>query len=129
MKELLIEQASQLVVTIVVTLLGFLSTWLTVKLTKYVKIKNLTSALNTCLAMTQVTVGELQQKFVEGMKAANVDGKLTKEEIKDLNSSLVTYTRNKLTPSIINIITAAGIDINQFILDAGENYVQELKHE
>lgn len=127
MKELLIEQASQLILTIVVTALGLLSTWLTVKLSKYIKLKNLTSALDTCLSMTQVTVGELQQKFVEGMKAANKDGKLTEEEIRELNASLVVYTKNKLTPSIINVITAAGIDINQFILDAGENYVQELK--
>lgn len=127
MKELLIEQASQLILTIVVTALGLFSAWLTVKLSKYIKLKNLTSALDTCLSMTQVTVGELQQKFVEGMKAANKDGKLTEEEIRELNASLVVYTKNKLTPSIINVITAAGIDINQFILDAGENYVQELK--
>ena len=127
MKELLIEQASQLILTIVVTALGLFSAWLTVKLSKYIKLKNLTSALDTCLSMTQVTVGELQQKFVEGMKAANKDGKLTEEEIRELNTSLVVYTKNKLTPSIINVITAAGIDINQFILDAGENYVQELK--
>lgn len=129
MKELLIEQASQLIVTIVITLLGFLSTWLTIKFSKYMQLKNLTSALETCLDMTQVTVGELQQKFVEDMKSANKDGKLTKEEIKELNSNLITFTRNKLTPSIINVIMAAGIDINQFILDAGEHFVQELKHE
>lgn len=127
MKEFLIEQAAYIITTVVVTAIGILGAWLTAKLSKYIKIKNTTSALDTCLEMTKVTVGELQQKFVEGMKLANEDGKLTEEEIKELNISLITYTKRKLTPSIINLITAAGIDINQFILDAGENYVQELK--
>lgn len=127
MKELLIEQGTQILTTLAVTLIGLLATWLTTKLSKYMQLKNLTSALNTCLQMTQVTVGELQQKFVDDMKIANEDGKLTEEEIKKLNTSLVNYTKNKLTPSIISVITAAGIDINRFILDAGVNFVQELK--
>ena len=127
MKEFLIEQAAYIITTVVVTGIGILGAWLTAKLSKYIQLKNVTSALDTCLAMTQVTVGELQQKFVEEMKAANTDGKLTKEEIAELHSKLVTFTRDKLTPSIINVITAAGIDLNQFILDAGENFVQELK--
>lgn len=127
MKEFLIEQAAYIITTVVVTGIGILGAWLTAKLSKYIQLKNVTSALDTCLAMTQVTVGELQQKFVEEMKAANADGKLTKEEIAELHSKLVTFTRDKLTPSIINVITAAGIDLNQFILDAGENFVQELK--
>ena len=128
MKEILIEQAAQLVSTIVVTLIGLLAAWLSAKLSEHMKLKNLASALDTCLKMTQVTVGELQQKFVEGMKEANEDGKLTEEEIKELNSSLIVYTKEKMTPELINVIVNAGIDINQFILDAGESYVQELKY-
>ena len=84
MKEILIEQAAQLVSTIVVTLIGLLAAWLSAKFNEHMKLKNLASALDTCLKMTQVTVGELQQKFVEGMKEANEDGKLTEEEIKEL---------------------------------------------
>lgn len=129
MKEILIEQAAQLVSTIILTLLALLATWLSTKLSNYIKIKNLSSALDTCLKMTKVTVGELQQKFVEGMKIANEDGKLTDEEIKELNSSLIMYTKEKMTPEIINIIVNAGIDINKFILDTGDSYVQELKNE
>lgn len=128
MKEILIEQAAQLVSTIVVTLIGLLAAWLSAKLNEYMKLKNLASALDTCLKMTQVTVGELQQKLVEGMKEANEDGKLTEDEIKTLNSSLLAYTKQKMTPELINVIVSAGIDINQFILDAGESYVQELKY-
>lgn len=128
MKEILIEQAAQLVSTIVVTLIGLLAAWLSAKLNEHMKLKNLASALDTCLKMTQVTVGELQQKFVEGMKEANEDGKLTEEEIKELNSSLIVYTKEKMTPELINVIVSAGIDINKFIIDAGENYVQELKY-
>ena len=129
MKEFLIEQAAQIVTVIIVTAIGILSTWLTAKLNKYFQLKNTATALETCLSMVQATVGELQQKFVEDMKKANADGKLTKDEIKQLNTSLIVYTKNKLTPNIIEVITAAGIDINQFILDAGEKFVQELKHE
>ena len=128
MKEILIEQAAQLVSTIVVTLIGLLAAWLSAKFNEHMKLKNLVSALDTCLKMTQVTVGELQQKFVEGMKEANEDGKLTEEEIKELNSSLIVYTKEKMTPELINVIVSAGIDINKFILDAGEGYVQELKY-
>ena len=128
MKEILIEQAAQLVSTIVVTLIGLLAAWLSAKLNEDMKLKNLASALDTCLKTTQVTVGELQQKLVEGMKEANEDGKLTEDEIKTLNSSLLAYTKQKMTPELINVIVSAGIDINQFILDAGESYVQELKY-
>ena len=129
MKEILITQAAQLVSTLMVTLIGILAAWLSAKLKQHIELKNLTSALDTCLKMTQVTVGELQQKFVEDMKIANEDGKLTKEEIKELNSSLITYTKEKMTPELINVIVNAGIDINKFILNAGENYVQEFKYE
>ena len=129
MKEILITQAAQLVSTLIVTLIGILAAWLTAKLNQHMQLKNLTAALDTCLKMTQVTVGELQQKFVEGMKIANEDGKLTQEEIKELNSSLVMYTKEKMTPELINVIVNAGIDINKFILDAGENYIQEFKYE
>lgn len=129
MKEILITQAAQIVSTLIVTLIGILAAWLTAKLNQHMQLKNLTAALDTCLKMTQVTVGELQQKFVEGMKIANEDGKLTQEEIKELNSSLIMYTKEKMTPELINVIVNAGIDINKFILDAGENYVQEFKYE
>lgn len=129
MKEILIEQAAQLVSTFITALIGILAAWLTAKLNHYMQLKNLTAALDTCLKMTQVTVGELQQKFVEEMKIANEDGKLTQEEIKELNSSLVMYTKEKMTPELINVIVNAGIDINKFILDAGENYIQEFKYE
>lgn len=129
MKEILIEQAAQLVSTLIVTLIGILAAWLSAKLNQHMQLKNLTAALDTCLKMTQVTVGELQQKFVEEMKIANEDGKLTQDEIKELNSSLVTYTKEKMTPELINVIVNAGIDINKFILNAGENYIQEFKHE
>lgn len=129
MKEILITQAAQIVSTLIVTLIGILAAWLTAKLNQHMQLKNLTAALDTCLKMTQVTVGELQQKFVEDMKIANEDGKLTKEEIKELNSSLITYTKEKMTPELINVIVNAGIDINKFILNAGENYIQEFKYE
>ncbi|MDT3386990.1 MAG: hypothetical protein LIR46_04395 [Bacteroidota bacterium] len=129
MKELLITQAAQLVSNIVITLVGIFAAWLISKLKSRIELKNLTDALDTCLKMTQVTVGELQQKFVEDMKMANEDGKLTPDEIKELNSSLLMYTKEKMTPEIINVIVSAGIDINKLILDAGENYIQELKVE
>lgn len=129
MKEMLITQAAQIVSTLIITLIGVLASWLSAKLSKYIQVKNLTAALDTCLKMTQVTVGELQQKFVDDMKLANEDGKLTEEEIKELNSSLIAYTKSKMTPEIINVIVAAGIDINKFILDAGESFVQECKYE
>lgn len=129
MKEILIAQLSEIISTLVISLIGVLAAWLSAKLSAHMKLKNLASALDTCLKMTQVTVGELQQKFVEDMKEANEDGKLTPDEIKELNSSLLMYTKEKMTPEIINVIVNAGIDINKFILDAGENYVQELKAE
>lgn len=129
MKELLITQAAQLVSNIVITLVGIFAAWAISKLKAHLELKNLTAALDTCLKMTQVTVGELQQKFVEDMKMANEDGKLTPDEIKELNSSLLMYTKEKMTPEIINVIVSAGIDINKLILDAGENYIQELKVE
>lgn len=129
MKEVLIEQGVKILAALCTTILSIVAAWLGAKLDNNLKLKNLKLALDTCLEMTKVTVGELQQKFVDDMKIANADGKLTEDEIKSLNSSLLVYTKEKMTPQLINVIVSAGIDINKYILDAGEYYVRELKHE
>jgi hypothetical protein len=129
MKEVLIETVVKVICTIVITAIGVFAAWLSSKLKRHIELKNVQVALETCLELTKVTVGELQQTIVDGLKEANADGKLTKDEIKQLNSSLVAYTKEKMSSGLIDVILGAGIDIDQFIVSAGENYVQELKYE
>ena len=69
----------------------------------------------------------MQQTIVGPLKAAAADGKLTPDEIADLRNMLVAQTKQKMLPSAINIINAAGADIEAIILGVGENLINKAK--
>ena len=73
------------------------------------------------------TVLELQQTVVDGLKAAAVDGKLTKEEIAKLKNDLISMSMAKLSDTSVKILTAAGVDISAIIAGAAETMVGQMK--
>lgn len=90
MTNVIIENLVQIAATLLITLIGVLGAWLSTKLAKREELKNISTATNEVIHAAQQTVLELQQTTVEGMKKAHADGKLTKDEITELGSCLLT---------------------------------------
>jgi len=76
-----------------------------------------------------VTVRELQQTLVEGLKAAHEDGKLTKDEIAMLGKKLLEETVKKMSEPTANLLAAAAVDLTALIRGAGESWIAALKKE
>lgn len=127
MMDVIIENAVAIVATLLMTLIGVLGTWLTAKLAKRGELTNINAAQQEAIKAAQITVGELQQTLVEGLKAGHEDGKLTKEEIEALGKMLVDNALKKMSASAIGVLNAAAVDITALIKGAGEDWIQKLK--
>lgn len=125
----LIEMVSQILGTIVLTLLGIAGTWLLVKIGDSHKLGNIKKAIEEVIQVTQLTVGELQQTLVESLKAAASDGKLTPEEIDHLKKLLIEKTLKNLSGTATNLLISSGVDISGLITSAGESFINQLKKE
>ena len=77
--QILIENAVNIAAAFFIALIGVFGAWLTAKLGKATQLDTVNHAQQELIKLTQITVGELKQTVVDGMKAAHKDGKLTKE--------------------------------------------------
>lgn len=123
----LIETLSQILGTLVLTLLGIAGTWLLVKIGDSHKLGNIKKATEEAIQVTQLTVGELQQTLVENLKAASSDGKLTPEEIEHLKKLLIEKTLKNLSGTATNLLISSGVDVSGLITSAGESFINQLK--
>ena len=128
MVDVIIEQAVHIVAALLLMLIGVLGTWLTAKIGKKQELVNVSMAMNELIAMTQQTVGELEQTMVEGMKAATEDGKLTEEDIVSLGMMLYNITCKKLSDPAKNVLIAAGVDLQAFITSTGEDWINSIRN-
>lgn len=129
MTNAIIELVTQLVFALFTMLIGVLGTWLTIRLEQHVKLNNIELATKSVIDMAQLTVKELQQTVVDGLKAANADNKLTKTEITELGNMLIDKTIEKLTAPTYDLLKAAGTDLEALIKGAGEAWILDLKKE
>lgn len=127
MTDIIIENIVKITAALLLMLIGVLGTYLTTLAAKRAETANVSEALRALTKAAKTTVGELQQTIVEPLKAAAADGKLTPDEIADLRNMLVAQTKQKMLPSAINIINAAGADIEAIILGVGENLINKAK--
>ena len=127
MTDIIIENIVKITAALLLMLIGVLGTYLTTLAAKRAETENVSEALRALTEAAKTTVGELQQTIVEPLKAAAADGKLTPDEIADLRNMLVAQTKQKMLPSAINIINAAGADIEAIILGVGENLINKAK--
>ena len=104
---------------IVVTALGIAGTAWAAKSKDNKHIQNIALAFDNVLKATRITVGELKQTTVDHLKAESEDGKLTQDEIAQLNSDLLTLTLKKLDEPTKNLLA--------LIAGAGEDWVRETK--
>lgn len=123
----LIENGVQVAVSLVVALIGVAGTWLSLQIGKVKKLQTVQMATDEAKDAAISTVLELQQTVVDGLKAAAVDGKLTKEEIAKLKNDLISMSMAKLSDTSVKILTAAGVDISAIIAGAAETMVGQMK--
>lgn len=122
----LIENGVQVAVSLVVALIGVAGTWLSIQIGKVKKLQTVQLATDEAKDAAITTVLELQQTVVDDLKAAAVDGKLTKEEIAKLKNDLLSMSMAKLSDTSVKILTAAGVDISAIIAGVGEALIQKL---
>jgi hypothetical protein len=127
--ELLIENAVNIVTAFFIALIGVFGAWLTAKLGKATQLDTVNRAQQELIKLAQITVGELKQTVVDGMKAARTDGKLTKEEIAQLGQLLFEKTTAKLSASAMDVLTAAQVDISALITGTAEHLIGQMKEE
>ena len=124
MNEAIINLIAQVISTIIITLLGVLGTWLTMKLGQRVELSNINKAKDELIAAAQQTVMELQQTLVDELKEKSADGKLSESEIEELGFMLIDKTKQKMSLSAIGLLEAASVDVNALIRGAGEALIK-----
>ena len=125
--DILIENAVEIAAAFFIALIGVFGAWLTAKLGKATKLDTVNRAQQELIKLAQITVGELKQTVVDGMKAAHKDGKLTKEEIAQLGQLLYEKTAAKLSASAMDVLTAAQVDISALITGTAEHLIGQMK--
>ena len=123
----IIEFALQIAATLLVTLIGVLGTWLTLKLGKSAGLQNIDAAQKELMRAARITVDELQQTFVADWKTANADGKLQADEIAALKEHLLNKTLEKLSAPALSLLKGAAVDVNGLIAGVGEAWIDRMK--
>lgn len=124
---ILIENAVNIAAAFFIALIGVFGAWLTVKLGKATQLDTVNRAQQELIKLAQMTVGELKQTGVDGMKAAHSDGKLTQNEIVQLGQLLYEKTTAKLSGSAMDVLTAAQVDISALITGTAEHLIAGMK--
>lgn len=125
--EQLLDYGMQIAATLLITLIGVLGAWLTLKLGKSTNLQNINAAQKEVIRAAKLTVGELQQTLVGELKASNADGKLTPEEIESLKDKLIEKTLEKLSAPAFTLLQSAAVDIQALIAGAGESWIDQMK--
>lgn len=126
---ILIENAVNIAAAFFIALIGVFGAWLTAKLGKATQLDTVNRAQQELIKLAQITVGELKQTVVDGMKAASKDGKLSKEEIAQLGQMLFEKTTAKLSASAMDVLTAAQVDISALITGTAEHLIGRMKED
>ena len=127
--DILIGNAVNIAAAFFIALIGVFGAWLTAKLGKATQLDTVNRAQQELIKLAQITVGELKQTVVDGMKAAHTDGKLTKEEIVQLGHLLYEKTTAKLSASAMDVLTAAQVDISALITGTAEHLIGRMKED
>lgn len=125
--EQIIEYALQIAATLLVTLIGVLGAWLSVKLGKNAGLENIDAAQKELIRAARITVDELQQTLVNEYKAASEDGKLEPNEISQLKDMLLKKTVEKLSAPAYALLKSAAVDVNSLITGVGEAWIERMK--
>ena len=123
----LIEQTVTTVARLLEALVLAYGAWALEKFGKNKKLQNLSLANDKVVKLVKQTVRELNQTIVNQLKAETPGGKLTGDQIDDLNARLLTTVKAKLDEATIELLTAAGADLDALIAGECEAYLDTLK--
>lgn len=123
-----IEIAADILLELVLSGFAILFAWVGSKIGTNKKLSNINAAKAEVENAVTQTVLELQQTVVDGLKAAAVDGKLSENEIATLGVDLWDKVLHKLSEPSINILRAAGVDLEAYIHGAAEGVILKLKN-
>ena len=129
MLNILIEGAVEILSVLLVTLIGVLGTWLTLKIGKKQELAAIAAAQEEVIKLAQLTVEELAQTTVEKLKASHEDGKLTRDEIALLGTMLLDGVMTKMSDPTAKLLKAAAVDVKALIRSACESWVTAIKAE
>ena len=129
MNTVIIETVVSVLANLAITLIGVFGAWLMAQIAKKQKLSTINAAVEELTYAAETTVLELQQTVVDDLKEASADGKLTKDEIKELGKKLLEGTMQKMSESGIGVLKAANVDINAIITGVGEALIARIKHE
>ena len=127
MIETIMTNAVELTGSLLMMLIGLLGTWLSLKMAKQQELKALSAAVNQAIAMARLTVDELQQTVVDGIKAERADGRLTKQEVSMLSMQLWEKTVEKMSAPAVELLEAAKVDLKALIQGAGAAWIREMQ--
>ena len=125
--EAVMEATVRVLTAVLLALISVGGTWILRKIGDKVQMAHIRNAMEDVIRITQITVGELQQTVVEGLKAAHEDGKLTETEIKGLQESLLNHVVMRLSNPTINVIESASIDLESLIQGVAEDWINTMK--
>lgn len=129
MADIIVENIVKLTAALLLMLIGVLGTYLTALVGRRTECARLQEAMASLTDAACMTVLELQQTTVEPLKAASADGKLSAGEIAELRLLLIEKTKEKLLPATLELINAAGADIEAMITGAAESMINRIKGE
>lgn len=127
MIDVLIENAVELTASLLMMLIGVLGTWLSLKLGRRQELSALNAAVGEAVGMARLTVDELQQTVVDGIKAGRADGRLTKQEVTMLGERLWQQTLEKMSSPAVALLQGAGVDLRALIQGAGEAWIRDMQ--
>lgn len=127
MMDAIIVNAVELTASLLMMLLGVLGTWLSLKIGKKQELAALNGAVSEAVGMARLTVDELQQTVVDGLKAGRADGRLTKQEITMLSEKLWSMTLEKMSAPAVSLLEAAKVDLRGLIQGAAEAWIREIQ--
>lgn len=130
MKEILIEVLSNIFLALL-TLTGayflyFINIFISY-LKEKIKSNRLNEAFNQIEKLAEVTVKSIEQTTAKELRQAVKDGKVSKEELKNLSTKAFAQIVQKLQPEYLRFLEENTVNIESYISDVIEKKVLELK--
>ena len=129
MSEVIMEVAAQVAGALLVAVISVAGAWLSAKIGRRQELASIAAATEEAAEAAKRVLLELQQTAVEGMKAARVDGKLSRAEVEQLGKLLLEKSLAQLSLPAKQVLEAAGKDVCAIIRSAGEAAVLAMKQQ
>lgn len=129
MIETIIEILVNILFDLILSGLMVLFAWVATKIGTNQKLVNINKAKTEVEDAVLQTVRELQQTVVDNLKAAAADGKLTQDEIAMLGDVLLDKVIIKMSDPCKQVLIAAGVDLEAYILGSAEKWILKFKTE